>query len=312
MSRSAFLFPGQGSQSLGMLADLAAGFAVVGATFEEASQVLGYDLWAVSQHGPEERLNRTEVTQPAMLTADVATWRAWRETGGFRPGWVAGHSLGEYAALVAADSIEFADAVALVAERGRLMQAATPEGVGAMAAIIGLEDDQVEAACVEAAEGQVVGCANFNAPGQVVIAGHREAVERACAAARAAGARRALPLPVSVPSHCPLMREAATGLERALQGLELRPPAIPVLHNVDAGPRHDPAEIRAALARQLWQPVQWTGTVRRLAEAGAKAFYECGPGRVLAGLNRRIARDLPVTALVDGASLRAAIEGEQP
>ena len=309
MGTTAFLFPGQGSQSVGMLQAFA-GEEVVRATFAEASAVLDLDLWALCQHGPVEDLNRTEYTQPAMLTADIATWRAWVAAGGDTPEVLAGHSLGEYAALVASGALDFTDAVGLVAERGRLMQSATPQGSGAMAAIIGLDDAVLESVCAAAAQGEVVSCANYNAPGQVVIAGHASAVTRACAAAKTAGARRALPLPVSVPSHCALMRGAATALAATLHGTRLAQPAIPVIHNVDVDEHRDADAIRDALARQLWMPVRWTDTIVALAARGVTRFVECGPGKVLAGLNRRIAEDAACLALTDPDALAAAVQGD--
>lgn len=305
---TAFVFPGQGSQSVGMLTALAADGPWVTDTFEQASAVLGFDLWALCQHGPEAELNRTENTQPAMLAADIATWRAWRELGGACPRQMAGHSLGEYAALVAAGSIDFSDAVRLVALRGRLMQQATPEGVGAMAAILGMDDHELEALCAAEAGQQVVSCANYNAPGQVVIAGHREAVERVCAAARDAGARRALTLPVSVPSHCALMREAAGQLAEALAAVNITAPAVAVWHNADVACHDSGDAIRTSLARQLWQPVRWTETVAAMQAAGAERFLECGPGKVLSGLNKRICREAESRALLDAASIREALE----
>jgi len=297
MTSSAFIFPGQGSQSIAMLAELAMQFPEVGETFDAASGVLGYDLWSVCQQGPEDRLNQTEVTQPAMLAAGVATWRAWKAQGGFDPDFMAGHSLGEYSALVAAGFLDFETAVALVAERGRLMQAATPQGAGAMAAVLGLDDEVLARVCEEAADGQVVSCANFNSPGQVVIAGDRAAVERACALAVEAGARRAIPLAVSVPSHCALMRPAAGLMAVELQSVEIGQGSIPVLHNVDVQSHSGAAEIRQALVQQLWQPVRWSETILALVARGATHFAECGPGKVLTGLNRRISRDVTSIAL---------------
>ncbi len=305
--RTAFLFPGQGSQSLGMMGDFDA--PAIAETFAEASEALGFDLWRLCQEGPVEELNRTENTQPAMLAADIATWRAWRALGGEAPEALAGHSLGEYAALVAADALDFADAVRLVRRRGQLMQQAVPAGEGAMAAIIGLDDTVLEDLCGNGAANRVVSCANYNAPGQVVIAGHADAVERVCEAAREAGARRALPLPVSVPSHCVLMRGAATALAQDLADLDLRPPAIPVWHNADVASHDAPAEIRDALARQLWQPVHWTRTVETLVGNGIERFVECGPGKVLAGLNRRISRPSAITAL-DGPDALDSLKSE--
>jgi [acyl-carrier-protein] S-malonyltransferase len=306
MSKTAFLFPGQGSQSLGMLAELAAAMPVVNETFDVASEVLSYDLWEICQAGPVERLNQTEVTQPAMLTADIATWRAWLAAGGSLPDYAAGHSLGEYAALVAANAMEFTDAVRLVAERGRLMQSATPEGVGAMAAILGLDDAAVVEVCAAHSQGQVVSCANFNSPGQVVIAGHREAVDRVCSAAKEAGARRALPLPVSVPSHCALMQPAAEALEPALAAVNVTAQAFPVVQNADVSVYANGTAVREALARQLWQPVRWTESIQWLNRLGVNRFLECGPGKVLAGLNRRITKASDTTALVSLDAIQAA------
>lgn len=297
MRNTAFLFPGQGSQSVGMMSGFETEDGIARRTFAEASEALGYDLWDVAQNGPTDRLNLTEVTQPALLAASIATWRNWQSAGGAEPAFMAGHSLGEYSALVAAGVIDFHDAVRLVAERGRLMQAATPPGTGSMAAVLGLEDEALEAVCEHAAQGQVVSCANYNSPGQIVIAGHREAVERACEAAAAAGARRAVPLAVSVPSHCELMRPAAEALGAALAQLAFAPARVPVLHNVDVAVHDDAADVREALERQLWQPVRWAATVRKLVSRGVTRFVECGPGKVLSGLNKRISRDLTSFAL---------------
>lgn len=303
----AFLFPGQGSQSVGMLRELAEQNAIVHSVFAEASEVLGYDLWALVSQGPEERLNATQFTQPAMLAAGVAAWRVWCERNDDRPGWLAGHSLGEYTALVCAESLDFQDAIRLVAERARLMQEAVPADVGAMAAILGLEDAQVVAVCERAGAGeQVVTAANFNAPGQVVIAGHREAVERATALAKAGGAKRAIILPVSVPSHCPLMKTAAEQFEQTLETVTLRAPAIPVIHNVDVTAHADAASIRRVLSSQLHGSVRWTETIRYLTDRGVDCFVECGPGRVLAGLNKRNAPDARTECLYDPVSLDKA------
>ena len=308
MNKTAFLFPGQGSQSIGMMSGLREPFEEVRDTFRTASEVLGYDLWDICQNGPQERLNQTEVTQPAMLAADIATWRAWKSIGGIDPGYVAGHSLGEYSALVASGSLEFRDAVALVAERGRLMQAATAAGAGAMAAVLGLEDDELSRICLEAEQGQVVSCANFNSPGQIVIAGDKAAVDRACELATGAGARRAILLAVSVPAHCALMRPAAEKLADDLESVPISPGKIPLVHNVDAQLHAESGEIRDALVRQVWQPVRWAASVRYLISEGVARFAECGPGKVLFGLNRRISRDVSTVALVSGESLAAALE----
>jgi [acyl-carrier-protein] S-malonyltransferase len=308
MSKLAFVFPGQGSQSVGMLAELAAAFPLVGDTFAEASAALDFDLWRLVQEGPADQLNLTHNTQPAMLAAGVAVWRVWQAQGGAAPSFLAGHSLGEYTALVAAGAIEFADAARLVAERGRLMQAAVPEGAGAMAAILGLDDDQVRAACAGATAGEVVEAVNFNSPGQVVIAGHAGAVARAVEAAKAAGAKRAVPLPVSVPSHCALMRPAAEQLAQRLAAIPVRVPQVPVLHNVDAAAAPDAEAVRDRLARQLFSPVRWVDTVQHLARAGVGTVIEAGPGKVLAGLVKRIDKNLESVAVLDPASLAAALE----
>jgi [acyl-carrier-protein] S-malonyltransferase len=304
----AMVFPGQGSQAVGMLAELAAGHELVAETFREASTVLGYDLWQLVQEGPADALNQTDRTQPAMLSAGVAVWRAWCEQGGARPALMAGHSLGEYTALVCAGALDFADAVALVAERGRRMQAAVPAGSGAMAAILGLEDAQVIELCRQAEEGEVVAAVNFNSPGQVVIAGNSAAVERAMALAKAAGAKRALPLPVSVPSHCNLMRPAAEAFADSLARVELRVPEIPVLHNVDVQSHPDPDAIRAALSEQLYRPVRWVETIQAMGRQGISRCLEMGPGKVLAGLNKRIEKELETRSVYDPASLAAALQ----
>lgn len=304
----AMVFPGQGSQSVGMLADLAGSHAQVAHTFGEASDALGYDLWALVQNGPDEALNQTDKTQPAMLAAGIAVWRVWQAAGGPRPALLAGHSLGEYSALVAAGALNFGDAIRLVQQRGRLMQAAVPQGEGAMAAILGLDDAQVIAACDQAAQGEIVQAVNFNAPGQVVVAGARAAVERAVELAREAGAKRALLLPVSVPSHCSLMREAGDALAESLAQVALQPPQIPVIHNVDVASHDDVSAIRDVLARQLYSPVRWVETVQALRHAGVDRGVECGPGKVLAGLNKRIDRDMTTLPVFDAKSLAAALD----
>ncbi|RMD80260.1 MAG: [acyl-carrier-protein] S-malonyltransferase [Gammaproteobacteria bacterium] len=309
MTRFAMVFPGQGSQAVGMLAELGRAFPVVRETFEEASEALGLDLWRLAQEGPEEELNRTERTQPALLAAGVAVWRAWRDQGGPAPAAMAGHSLGEYTALVCAGALGLAEGVRLVAARGRYMQEAVPEGRGAMAALLGLADEAVEALCREAsAGGELVVPANYNAPGQVVVAGHAPAVARVAAAARAAGAKRVVPLAVSAPSHSPLMAPAAARLAGELAGVAWRPPEVPVVHNVDAQPHPEPDALRRALARQLTEPVRWTACVRRLAAEGAEAVVECGPGKVLCGLVRRIQRGLAAHPAGEPAALAAALE----
>jgi len=303
----AFLFPGQGSQAPGMLAALARADRRVEQTFAEASALLGYDLWALVQEGPAERLDRTEHTQPAMLVADVAVWRVLAARASRPPAAVAGHSLGEYAALVCAGALEFTDAVRLVAARGRYMQEAVPAGVGAVAAVLGLDDERVAEACAAAAEGEVVSAANYNAPGQVVIAGHESAVERATERLREAGARRVVRLPLSVPVHCELMRPAAERLAERLAEIAFSTPSVAVVHNVDAGTHPDPDEMRAALAAQAWRPVRWVDTVRTCRALGADAFLELGPGQVLSGLVRRIAREATVLAVHDEPGLEQAL-----
>lgn len=297
MSDLAFVFPGQGSQSVGMLTDLAQRHSLVGETFAEAGQVLGRDLWALVCEGPSEALNATELTQPLMLAGGVAVWRVWCQTTDTRPGLLAGHSLGEYSALVAAGALAFSDAVAVVAERARLMQAAVPEERGAMAAVLGLDEEVVEAICREVSEDQVVAPANYNSPGQLVIAGDRAAVERATGACLEAGAKRAVKLPVSVPSHCALMAPAAEKLAQTLQEIELRMPSIPVLHNIDAAERGSPDAIREALVGQLAAPVRWTATIRKMIARKIAIVAECGPGRVLCGLGKRIDRSTDWIAL---------------
>ena len=284
-----FVFPGQGSQSMGMLLDMVEAYPAILDTFEEASEVLDLDLWHLAVQGPVERMNQTEVTQPLVLTADVALWRLWLdESAGQKPAMVAGHSLGEYAALVAAEALEFTDAVALTAERGRLMQLASPVGVGAMAAIIGADRDNVEKLCEFARQDRVLDVANINSIGQIVIAGHADAVERAVASAREFGAKIAKILPVSVPSHCQLMHGAATAFEATLDQTDIAAPVLPVIHNADLSVHDDPVVIKQALLNQLTQPVPWVATVQLMLERGVDLFVECGPGQVLQGLMKRI------------------------
>lgn len=293
----AYVFPGQGSQSVGMLAEVAAAYPVVGETFAEASSVLGYDLWQLVQQGPAEQLNETQRTQPALLTASVALYRALEQAGAPAPDFMAGHSLGEYSALVCAGAIAFTDAVHLVAKRGEYMQQAVPAGVGSMAAIIGLDDAAVVAACAAVAGDEVVAAVNFNSPGQVVIAGHQAAVQRAGEACIEAGAKRALPLSVSVPSHCALMQPAAEQLANELQQIPIQAPRIPVVNNVDVAMPMDADAIRDALIRQLYSPVRWTETVQLLAAQGVTTLDEIGPGKVLTGLMKRIDKNLHGEAL---------------
>lgn len=305
----AFVFPGQGSQSVGMLAALADHSPIVRATFDEASSVLGYDLWDLCQNGPEELLNSTERTQPAMVAAGVATFRLWTERGGRLPDAVAGHSLGEFSAVVAAGCMAFKDAIGLVKYRGEIMQAALPAGQGAMAALLGLDDAEVEAVCREVAGTEVVETANFNSPGQVVIAGHAGAVQRALEAAKARGAKRAILLPVSAPCHSSLMRDAAEQLRLRLASVPVQPTASIAFHGVDVRTHSSAEEIRAALVKQLATAVYWAATVRAMIGAGCRQFVECGPGKVLTGLNRRIDknRDLKMLALEDPVSLEEAL-----
>ncbi|MDW8847524.1 ACP S-malonyltransferase [Erwinia sp. MMLR14_017] len=307
MTQFAMVFPGQGSQTVGMLAELAAENPTVEQTFREASTALGYDLWSLVQQGPAEELNKTWQTQPALLAASVAIFRVWQEKGGSKPAMLAGHSLGEYSALVCAGVIDFQQAIKLVELRGKLMQEAVPEGTGAMQAIIGLDDAAIAKACEESAQGQVVSPVNFNSPGQVVIAGNKEAVERAGAACKAAGAKRALPLPVSVPSHCALMKPAADKLAEALEKLTFNAPELPVVNNVDVKCETSPEAIRSALVRQLYNPVRWTGCVEFMAQEGVTSLLEVGPGKVLTGLTKRIVDTLTAAPVNDPASLSAAL-----
>ena len=301
----ALVFPGQGSQTVGMLADLAGQFEQIGQTFAQASEVLGYDLWALSQNGEQEQLNMTETTQPLLLTASVAMYRAWQAAGGGAPVCMAGHSLGEFSALVCAGTLRFEDAVALVRQRGQFMQTAVPVGEGAMAAIIGLDDEAVQQACSTDNPDQVVEAVNFNAPGQVVIAGHSAAVEKAIENAKAAGAKRAMPLPVSAPFHTSLMRPAGEKLAEAIAELPFEAPRIPVVHNVTAASEDDPERIRALLIEQIYSPVNWTGCMRTMLGQGVQAVLECGPGKVLCGLARRVDKSLEVAALDNPETMQA-------
>ncbi len=304
----AFVFPGQGSQSQGMLADLGSSHPLVAELFAEASDLLHEDLWKLVQEGPVERLQQTQWTQPIMLAAGFAVYRVWEEEGGASPDFLAGHSLGEYTALVAADALDFSAAIPLVATRGRLMQAAVPEGEGAMAALIGLADEDVRALCQELAQGAVLSAANYNAPGQVVVAGEKAAVDRLVEAARSAGVKRVVVLPVSVPSHCALMAPTQEAFREALEAVEFRAPKAMVVHNADVQSYSSPAAIRDALLRQLTAPVRWTETIRFLARQGATTFVEMGPGRVLSGLGKRIEPSLTMVHVEDRKSLRSTLE----
>lgn len=304
----AFVFPGQGSQSVGMMAAYGDS-PVLRATFDEASAALGEDLWQMVSAGTPEQLSQTVNTQPVMLTAGIAVWRLWQEKGGKTPAVLAGHSLGEYAAWVAADALAFKDAVPLVRLRAEAMQEAVPLGTGAMAAVMGLDDDKILAACAESAQGEVVEAVNFNAAGQTVIAGHKAAVERAMQACKDKGAKRALPLPVSAPFHSSLMRPAAEKLAAHLQNIQIAAPQIPVINNVDVAVENDPERIRDALVRQAFHPVRWVETLQKMAAQGVTQVLECGPGKVLAGLTRRCAEGVTGVALADVAALETALTG---
>lgn len=308
MNKIAFVFPGQGSQSVGMLSELATTYPIIKETFDEASQALGYDLFALTQDGPDTSLNQTERTQPALLAASVAIYRLWSSLNGRKADYLAGHSLGEYSALVCAGVIPFAEAISLVALRGQLMQEAVPAGEGAMSAIIGLSDDKIAAACVEASENEVVAPVNYNSPGQVVIAGNKNAVERANALCKEAGAKRALPLPVSVPSHCLLMKPIAEKFKEAVEKITFGMPLIPVINNVDVTMLTEPASIQDALARQLYNPVKWSQSMQFLADQGVTQLIEMGPGKVLTGLAKRIDERLEATAVNTPDSIQAALE----
>lgn len=306
MKKFAMVFPGQGSQAVGMLAELAEQFSIVEETFKQASEVLGYDLWSLVQHGPAEELNKTWQTQPALLAASVAVYRVWQQQyPQLQPTLMAGHSLGEYSALVCASAIDFQDAVKLVELRGKLMQQAVPEGTGAMYAIIGLDNDSIIKACQNAEQGEVVSAVNFNSPGQVVIAGAKAAVERAAVLCKEAGAKRALPLAVSVPSHCALMKPAADQLAVSLESIAVKSPAVAVINNVDVKTENDAQAIRHALVRQLYSPVRWTETVEKMATNGIEVLVEIGPNKVLNGLTKRIADNLQAVSVNDPASLFA-------
>lgn len=304
----AFVFPGQGSQSVGMMASLAAIYPEVKKTFEKASFFLGKDLWKLVSEGPEDELNQTNNTQPAMLVAGVAIWELFCKYSSVRPAWMAGHSLGEYTALVCSGALFFEDAVKLVAARAKFMQEAVPVGTGAMAAILGLEDSQVIDICNEAANGEVVSAVNFNAPGQVVIAGHAEAVERAIQAAKEAGAKRAVLLPVSVPSHCALMEPAAERLELCMQDILIGTPKMNLIHNVDVECHSAPEIIKQTLKQQLFQPVRWVETITKMQASGVIRFVECGPGKVLTGLDKRIAKEAGHLTIYDPETLNSVLE----
>jgi len=309
MKKFAMVFPGQGSQTVGMLAELASDYPIVQETFKQASEVLGYDLWQLVQEGPAEELNKTWQTQPALLTASVAVYRVWQQKyPELKPEVMAGHSLGEYSALVCAGVLDFQDAVKLVELRGKLMQQAVPEGTGAMYAIIGLDNEAIINACKQAEQGEVVSAVNFNSPGQVVIAGAKAAVERAAALCKDAGAKRALPLAVSVPSHCALMKPAADQLSVSLESITLKAPTISVLNNVDVKAETDADAIRNALVRQLYSPVRWTETVEKMSHSGVEVLVEIGPGKVLNGLTKRIVDSLQATSVNDVKSLDAVNE----
>ena len=309
MKKFAMVFPGQGSQTVGMLAELAGDYPIVQETFKQASEVLGYDLWQLVQEGPAEELNKTWQTQPALLTASVAVYRVWQQKyPALKPEVMAGHSLGEYSALVCAGVLDFQDAVKLVELRGKLMQQSVPEGTGAMYAIIGLDNDAIINACKQAEQGEVVSAVNFNSPGQVVIAGAKAAVERAAALCKEAGAKRALPLAVSVPSHCALMKPAADQLSVSLESITLKAPVVAVLNNVDVKAETDAVAIRNALVRQLYSPVRWTETVEKMAQNGVEVLVEVGPGKVLNGLTKRIVDSLQAVSVNDVKSLYSVEE----
>lgn len=299
MSHFAFLFPGQGSQSVGMLSDLSARFPSVKKTFDNASSILGYDLWDLTQQGPAEKLDQTEFTQPALLAADVAVWACWKSINQQKPQFFAGHSLGEYAALVCAESIAFEDAIALVSYRGKYMQSAVPENTGAMAAIVGLDDDVVATVCDQAKDAGLVSPANFNSLGQVVIAGEVMAVEKAIELAKTAGAKIAKKIPVSVPSHCGLMQPAADQMAEKLASIDIKKPMIPVIQNADVACFETAQAIRAALVKQLISPVRWVETIQYMMKNDCHLFFECGPGKVLSGLNKRISRDINTDCVLD-------------
>ncbi len=304
----AFVFPGQGSQSVAMLNDLSEAYPVIKQTFERASDVLGKNLWKLASEGPTDQLNQTQNTQPVMLTSGFAIWQLWCENSSIKPAWMAGHSLGEYTALVCSNAMKFEDAVKLVADRGQYMQEAVLETGGAMAAILGLDDPKVIEICNASGHGQVVSAVNFNSPGQVVIAGDSDAVERALIAAKEAGAKRAVKLPVSVPSHCSLMKPAAEKLEQRLHEIEIESPDVTLIHNVDVASHNAPDVIRNALAEQLYKPVRWVDTIKFMHEQGVNQFVECGPGKVLMGLNKRIAKNADHFSIFNSETLENVLE----
>lgn len=308
MSKLAFLFPGQGSQTVGMLGELSQQFPSIEAIFQEASDVLGYDLWSLTQQGPEAELNQTERTQPALLASSVALWRVWQSKSDVQPAFMAGHSLGEYSALVCAEALHYPDAIKLVALRGQLMQQAVQAGEGAMAAIVGLDNAVIEQICQQAAAGQVLAPANYNAIGQTVISGAAAAVERAIQLASAAGAKMAKQIPVSVPSHCMLMKPAAEKLAAYLQTVTIKAPALPIVTNADVACYSDPEQIRSALVRQLYSPVRWVESMQYLIKMGVQQAIECGPGKVLAGLNKRIDANLVTTSIGTASAFQQALD----
>ncbi len=308
LMKFAFIFPGQGSQTVGMLSELSSNYSIVKNTFEEASEILGYDLWKLSQEGPKETLNQTDKTQPVLLAAGVSIWRIWQQENDNNPELMAGHSFGEYTALVCAGALKYSDAISLAEDRGRFMQTAVSEGEGAMAAILGLSDDKTIQACNIAAQDQVVTAVNFNAPGQVVIAGHTDAVKRAIINAKESGAKKAILLAVSVPSHSSLMQPAADKMQERLMKVEVVSPSISVIHNFDVATKTDPDIIRAALVAQLHNPVRWVETINKITDAGIELLFESGPGKVLTGLNKRINKNITTKPIIDLKTLEQALE----
>lgn len=310
MTKAAFLFPGESSRSVGMMSAMADSFSLVRDTYDEASEVLGYDLWSVTNFGPEAELNKAEIKKPAMFVAGIATWRVWQELGGARPDFFAGHGLGEYTALVATGVMQFTDAVSIVAQRGHFMQQATPVGGGAMASVWGLEDIVMRQICNSVENGEIVSCANYNAPGQVVISGNREAVNQAGELTLQAGAQQFQLLPVNIPSHCLLMKPAAIKLQDLLLSLHFFDSSLPVIQNADVRAYPDAEQVREALARQLWQPVRWRETILSLLDSGVTRFYECGPGQVLTDINRSITPESAIFALKGKDMIYEALQVE--